>query len=165
LDLVTDRAEVEAAFQHYWRTGAVGEDWEVWADLFTDDALYVEHVLGTMHGREEIKRWIVAIMNEYSEMYTAYEWHIIEGDRVVMYMQNRRDNPEPGGPPIDFPGISVLEYAGDGKWRLEEDYWSVPGANRAQKEYAKAVAQFDPDHAKKRTRLNWPTSGPSWTRP
>jgi ketosteroid isomerase-like protein len=165
LRLVTDRAEVEEAFQHYWQTGAVGEDWEAWADLFTDDALYIEHVLGTMHGRDEIKRWIVAIMNEYSEMYTAYEWHIIEGDRVVMYMQNRRDNPEPGGPPIDFPGISVLEYAGDGKWRLEEDYWSVPGANRAGKQYAQQCATFDADHAKKRTRLNWPAAGPAWTRP
>ena len=36
--------------------------------------------------------------------------------RVVFYAQNRRDSPEPGQPPIDFPGVSILHYAGDGKW-------------------------------------------------
>ena len=41
-------------------------------------------------------------------------------------MQNRRDNPEPGAPPIDFPGITVLQYAGDGMFSLEEDFWSLP---------------------------------------
>lgn len=27
--------EVEAAFRAYWQAGAVGEDWDRWADLFT----------------------------------------------------------------------------------------------------------------------------------
>src|SRR5690348_8820016 len=80
--------EVEEAFLEYWRLGAVGEDWPAWADLFTEDATYVEHVLGTMHGRDEIKQWIVKIMDDYSELYTAYEWHMVDGNRVVVYMQN-----------------------------------------------------------------------------
>ena len=159
-----DRDEVEEAFIHYWRTGAVGEDWEAWADLFADDAQYVEHVLGNMNGRDEIKAWIRPIMDQYSELYTAYEWHMIDGDRVVMYMQNRRDDPEEGQPPIDFPGISVLHYAGDGKWSYEEDYWSLPGAQRATTKYAERCAAVDPDHAKKRTRRHWP-SEPRWAHP
>ena len=66
-------------------------------------------------------------MEEYGEIYTAYEWHMIDDDgRVVVYMQNRRDNPEPGAPPIDFPGMTVLQYAGNGKFSLEEDFWSLP---------------------------------------
>lgn len=156
--------EVEAAFRTYWQTGAVGEDWNAWADLFTEDAEYVEHVLGNMHGREEIKRWIVKIMNDFPELYTFYEWHMIEGDRVVVYMQNRRDHPDPSQPPIDFPGITILNYAGDGKWSLEEDYWAFSLATRASKEYAEACAQHDPDHPQKRTRNHWPTA-PSWTHP
>src|SRR2546425_1087536 len=120
--------EVEEAFRHYWQVGAVGEDWKAWAALFTDDATYVEHVLGNMHGASEITPWITSIMADYSELYTVYEWHVIDGDRVVFYMQNRRDNPEPGGPPIDLPGISILHYAGDGKWSYEEDFWAVPAA-------------------------------------
>jgi hypothetical protein len=157
--------EVEEAFRTYWRTGAVGEDWNAWADLFTDDATYIEHVLGSMHGRDEIKAWIVKIMDEYSEMYTYYEWHMIQGDRVVVYMQNRRDHPDPSQPPIDFPGITILTYAGDGKWSSEEDFWALPQANRASKAYAEAVTAHDPDHAKKRTRQNWPADAPAWTRP
>ena len=159
-----DRQEVEDAFVHYWQTGAVGEDWEAWADLFTDDALYVEHVLGNMQGRDAIKAWIRPIMDQYSELYTVYEWHVIEGDRVVMYMQNRRDDPEEGQPPIDFPGISVLRYAGDGKWSYEEDFWSLPGARRASAKYAERAAEVDPGHAARRTRRHWP-SAPDWAHP
>lgn len=150
--------EVEEAFLQYWRTGAVGEDWPAWADLFTEDALYIEHVLGNMRGREAIKAWIVDIMARYSELYTAYEWHMVDSNRVVVSMQNRRDDPDPTKPPIDFPGITILEYAGDGKWSKEEDYWSVPGANRAAKLYAERCAAVDPDHAAKMTRNHWPAS-------
>lgn len=157
-------SEVEDAFLRYWRLGAVGEDWPAWADLFTDNAVYVEHVLGTMHGRDEIKTWIVDVMNRYSELYTVYEWHMTDGDRVVVYMQNRRDDPDPTRPPIDFPGITILDYAGDGKFSREEDYWSVPGANRAGKIYAERCAEVDPDHPAKRTRHHWPTA-PDFARP
>jgi hypothetical protein len=157
-------AEVEEAFLQYWRLGAVGEDWEAWADLFTDDAHYVEHVLGSMQGRDEIKQWIVKIMDDYSELYTVYEWHMVDGNRVVVYMQNRRDDPDPSLPPIDFPGVTILDYAGDGKWSREEDYWSVPGAQRATALYRERCAAVDPDHAAKRTRNHWPAS-PAFARP
>ena len=158
------REEIEQAFRHYWRTGAVGEDWDAWADLFTEDVLYVEHVLGTMRGRETVRDWIKPIMANYGELYTVYEWHMIDPDtdRVVMYMQNRRDHPSGTGV-IDFPGISVLTYAGDNRWSYEEDYWSVPGAQATGKEYADACKEHDPEHATKRTRNNW-GNGPDWTR-
>ena len=155
------RDEVEQAFIHYWQTGAVAEDWESWADLFTDDAVYMEHMYGTMHGRDSIKSWIVPVMARYSAIYTVYEWHVIEGDRVAFRMQNRRDNPDPSEPPIDFPGISILEYAGDGKWRLEEDYWAVRAAGDANTAYETACTAHDPDHPKRMTRQHWP-EGPSW---
>jgi SnoaL-like protein len=156
--------EVESQFRRYVQIGAVGEDWDAWADLFTPDARYIEHVLGNMEGRDTIKRWIVDIMNRFPELYTFYEWHMIDGDRVVMYMQNRRDHPDPSQPPIDFPGISVLTYAGDGQWSSEEDYWAYGAAVNAQKAYAEAAAKFDPDHASKRTRNHWPDD-PFWARP
>ena len=46
--------------------------------------------------------------------------------RVVVYMQNRRDHPDPSAPPIDFPGMTCSQYAGDGMFSLEEDFWSLP---------------------------------------
>ena len=125
-----DRDEVEAAFRNYWALGAVGEDWDAWCDeCFTEDVTYIEHILGSKDGREAVRAWIKPTMEDYGEIYTAYEWHMVGDDgRVVVYMQNRRDNPEPGGAPIDFPGITVLQYAGDGKFSLEEDFWSLPEA-------------------------------------
>ena len=160
-----DRDEVEAAFRNYWALGAVGESWDEWCDqCFTEDVTYIEHVLGNKDGRETVRAWIKPIMEEYGELYTAYEWHMVGDDgRVVVYMQNRRDNPEPGAPPIDFPGMTVLQYAGDGKFSLEEDFWSLPEGTETMKKYAAACKQFDPDHKKKRTRENW-GNGPEWTR-
>jgi hypothetical protein len=158
------RDELERAFQQYWRTGAVAEDWDKWADLFTADADYVEHVLGNMKGREAIRAWIKPIMVEYCELYTAYEWHVVDEatGRVVVYMQNRRDHPSGKGT-IDFPGITILQYAGNTRWSREEDYWAVPKAYATVEEYKQACKQFDPDHQQKRTRLDW-GHGPAWTR-
>lgn len=155
--------EVEKAFRTYWSTGAVGEDWDAWADLFTEDADYVEHVLGNLKGREAIRQWIKPIMAEYGELYTVYEWHMVEpSGRVVVYMQNRRDHPSGEGV-MDFPGITILQYAGGGKWSKEEDYWAVPTAFRITEEYAAARAKSDPGHKEKRTRKNW-GNGPAWAR-
>jgi hypothetical protein len=158
------RDEIERAFQLYWRTGAVGENWDAWADLFTEDADYVEHVLGTLKGREAIRAWIKPIMAQYGELYTAYEWHMVDEakGRVVVYMQNRRDHPSGTGV-IDFPGITILDYAGNDRWKREEDFWALPTAQQATTEYAAACKQFDPNHAAKQTRHNW-GNGPAWTK-
>jgi hypothetical protein len=102
-------------------------------------------------------------MEEYCELYTAYEWHTIDEEhgRALVYMQNRRDHPSGTGT-IDFPGITILDYAGDGLWNAEEDFWAVPASRVALKQYAEACEKHDPDHKQKRTRLNW-GSGPAWT--
>ncbi len=155
--------ELERAFQNYWRTGAVNEDWDGFANLFTEDAHYVEHVLGTLRGREEIRAWIKPIMERYCELYTAYEWHTVdeERDRVIVYMQNRRDHPSDTGT-IDFPGITIVHYAGDGLFDFEEDFWAVQGGQDTIKAYVEACAKHDPDHKQKRTRRHW-GNGPAWT--
>ena len=52
------REELEAAFQKYQRAVIdVGKtwDWSGYADHFTEDAKYVEHALGNMEGRENIR--------------------------------------------------------------------------------------------------------------
>ena len=60
-----DREEVEAAFAEFLRLGAKGMDWPAWADLFTDDAVYIEHNLGVFEGRDAIKTWITGTMGEF----------------------------------------------------------------------------------------------------
>ena len=158
------RDELEQAFRVYWRTGAVGEDWNAWCDLFTEDALYVEHMYGTMHGREAIRAWIVPIMEKYGEIYTGYEWHVVDPDsgRVVLYVQNRRDDPSGKGT-LDFPGVTILEYAGNGKWKLEEDFYSTAERDAAMRAYTDGCAKHDRKHPQKRTRGDW-GHGAEWTR-
>ena len=159
-----DRDELESAFRTYWRTGAVGEDWDAWANLFTEDCTYFEHYYGSMNGRETVRAWIKPVMERYGEIYTAYEWHTIdvERGRVIFYMQNRRDDPSGQGT-HDFPGVSLLEYAGNGKWKREEDFWAWKQREVAMKAYEEACRRLDPEHAKKKTRWHWPAA-PDWAR-
>lgn len=158
------REEIETAFVHYWRCGAVAEDWDAWVECFTDDVLYVEHVLGTMRGRETVRAWIKPIMAQFGEIYSAYEWHMVDPatGRVCVYIQNRRDHPSGMGT-IDFPGITILQYAGDGRFSREEDFWAMPQGQQATEEYAAACKQHDPEHPRKQTRREW-GAGPAWTR-
>jgi len=159
-----DLDEVHAAFRNYWSLGAVGEDWDAWCDeCFTDDVTYIEHILGNKDGREAVRAWINSTMEEYGAIYTAYEWHTATPDgRVIVYMQNRRDHPDVTQPPIDFPGITILRYAGDGKFSLEEDFWSLPEGIETAKRAAAAYRDIDPSFPDRRTRRNWGT-GPDWT--
>ena len=51
-------AELDAAFTAFQATVAeiaISRDWDRFAEQFTVDADYIEHALGTMHGREEIR--------------------------------------------------------------------------------------------------------------
>ncbi len=160
-----DRDEVERAFQHLWQVGPVGEDWVAQAALYTPDAVYFDHFYGRMT-MDEFKVWCTDLMSvQFPELYTVHEWHMVDSaGRVVVHMQNRRDNPEPGAPPIDFPSVTIYEYAGDGRWRAETDYWSLRLAVAARKAYEAAMARFDPAHRQRHSRRAWPTS-PDWARP
>ena len=81
-------------------------------------------------GREAIRAWIKPIMDRYGELYTVYEWHMVEpSGRAVVYMQNRRDHPSGSGV-IDFPGITILQYAGGGL-----DWGSGPDWTRGAASY------------------------------
>jgi hypothetical protein len=78
-------------------------------------------------------------------------------------MQNRRDHPDPSRPPIDFPGMTVLQYAGDGKFSLEEDFWSLPEGIETAERAEALYRDLDPSFPSKRTRRNW-GNGPDCTR-
>jgi hypothetical protein len=160
------RNEVEEQFAHLYFTGCVQEDWTSWADLFTDDCRYVEHFWGVLNGRDEVRRWIDPVMLGVPEIYTVLDWYMIDDDKVVWALQNRRDNPDPDGPAyFDFAGLSVAWYAGDGRWAGEEDYWDVRGARTTAEDYAAACRKTGTtEPAAKLTRRHWPAHGPDWAR-
>ncbi len=123
--------EVEQAFLADWTTGSIDEDWERWPEHLTPDVHYVERFFGTMHGRDEVRAWITSLMAVRADVHAVLEWYLVKGRRVVLSMQNRYYSPDPAQPHIDFAGLTVLEYAGDGLFGYQEDYWDLAGSKRA----------------------------------
>jgi uncharacterized protein (TIGR02246 family) len=126
-----DRAELEAAFLDYQRTVEdivrTGE-WARFAELFTEDADYVEHAYGTFKGRDQIRAWIVKTMTTFpgSEM-TGFPvtWALLDPDqaRVVCEINNPMRDPGDGSA-HGATNITILDYAGNGLWAREEDVYN-----------------------------------------
>jgi uncharacterized protein (TIGR02246 family) len=125
------RQELEDAFQHFQDVAVVcGEtgDWNGFAELFTEDATYIEHHLGTMHGREEIRAWIVECNTTppITEMkYFPIEWYVIDESRgwVICQVWNRMTDPGDGSVHQAY-NFTLLKYAGDNLWSYEEDIYN-----------------------------------------
>lgn len=164
------RDEVEEAFRHYFMTGPVYEDWGAWSRLFIDDALYTDHYFGTFTGPPEIERFLEGTMSFASHVYSPLVWYNIDGTRVVYQVVNRADDPaDPDGEPIDFSSLQIIEYAGDGKWSSENDWWLVADMKLFNQRYTARLrlAESAGTGAKEGTRLsrkNW-GSWVDWARP
>lgn len=142
--------EVLGAFTAFWTTGSTNEDWVGWVDCLTPDVEYVERQFGTMHGRDEVRAWITTLMAASSDVHAVLNWYIVAGDRVVFDMWNRYHHPDPAGEPIDFAGLTVLTYGGNGLFSREEDYWDVTTSKTAYVAWSQACKAFgskgDPEH-------------------
>lgn len=143
------RAEVEEAFAEFRRRGVQNHDWPGWAELFTEDALYIEHNLGTFHGREEIKSWITACMRDFPSMTLSIDWWMIDGDRVTFYIWNMLPDPAGGRSEYKFPNTTALGYGGDGLWIYEEDFYNPHDASQVFLSWLEAGGRRDtaPDHS------------------
>ena len=125
------RAEIESAFaQHEQVVVEIGQswDWSRYADEFTEDALYVEHALGTFRGRDAIRDWIVSTMNTFpgSEMpLFPTSWHAIDDQKGWVFCEVLNRMKDPGDANIhQQANITVLKYAGDMQFSSEEDAYN-----------------------------------------
>ena len=125
------RAELEEAFENYQRlaleAGTSG-NWDAWADQFTVDATYIEHLYGTIGGREAIRKWISNTMAQKinCEMkFFPIEWYIIDEERgwIVAQVWNRMADPGDGSLHQAF-NFTLLKYAGNKMWSYEEDIYN-----------------------------------------
>ena len=131
------RDELAAAFATFEQTvdrAARSQDWDAWVEHYTDDVLYIEHAAGTMHGRDEVRTWIRRTMGTFPGSYmTSFPslWHVIDEPtgRVICELDNPMRDPG-DGTIISATNISIVTYAGDGKWRQQEDIYN-PLAIRA----------------------------------
>jgi hypothetical protein len=125
------RAEIQQAFQAYQERGrqaGATKDWNPWADQFTQDATYVEHLYGNFEGREAIRRWICRTMTSFPGVRMPLfpiNWHVIDEERgwVVCEVANRMEDPGDGSI-HEAANITILSYAGDGLWSREEDVYN-----------------------------------------
>jgi hypothetical protein len=138
------REEIEAAFdQHEHVVVEIGNtwDWSRYADEFTEDATYVEHVYGKMVGREQIREWIVSTMNAFpgSEMpHYPTSWHAIDEEKGWVFSEVLNRMKDPGDGSIhEAPCITVLKYAGNGLWSYEEDAYNPMNFLPMVQEYIK----------------------------
>ena len=158
------RDEVEAAFRQYFLTGPVGEDWVAWSQLFTDDAVYFDHFYGRFRGPHEIQLFLESTMSFAPYVYSPLVWYNIDGSHIVYKVVNRADNPEPDGGPFEFPSLQVIQYAGDGRWSSEEDWWILAEMKSFAERYGSACVTADVDPARQMSRRDW-GSWVDWARP
>lgn len=94
--------------------------WSALAEFFTDDAVFVDPAWGRIDGRPAIAQFMEESMSGIDWTFPE-EWTIVDGDRVVTMFQNRLPGRRPDGGPWQVPGVSVLTYAGDGRFSSETD--------------------------------------------
>jgi hypothetical protein len=125
------RAELVEAFAGFEATVAAAAEtrnWDPWVDQYTDDVTYVEHAAGTMHGREQVRPWIWNTMENFPGSYmTSFPslWTVY--DESTSRVLCELDNPmrDPGdGTVVSATNISIVTYAGDGKWCRQEDVYN-----------------------------------------
>ena len=107
---------------------ARSREWRPWAELFTEDATYVEHLFGRFLGREAIYQWISSVMSEWpnSEMNAfPHDWCVLDEDRGWWICQIENRFRDPGDRSVhEAANLTVLHYAGDGLFSYEEDVYN-----------------------------------------
>ncbi|MEQ6902103.1 nuclear transport factor 2 family protein [Nocardioides sp. YIM 152588] len=125
---VDEITEAYAAFHERVEEMRVAGAWEGYADLFTPDAVYVEHGMGTFRGREEIRDWAVRTMTAYpGRLMTGFPlaWQVVDADAARLVCEVRNPMPDPGdGTAMEEPNITIMTYAGDGLFAGEEDVYN-----------------------------------------
>ena len=95
--------------------------WTDLADLFTDDAVYIDPAWGRIEGRDEIRAFIEESMTGLEDWSFPIEFIAIDGDQVVIKWTQVLPGIKPGGGRWTQSGYSTLIYAGDGRFSYEED--------------------------------------------
>ena len=95
--------------------------WSVLADFFTEDAWYIDPAWGLVEGNAAIATFMEESMAGLDDWIFPEEWRMVDGDRVVAMFQNRLPGDRDDGRPHQAPGLSILTYAGDGRFSSETD--------------------------------------------
>jgi ketosteroid isomerase-like protein len=133
---VFPREEIEAALAVHRETQN-RQDWDAYVEHFTEDGVYVEHECGTFRGHDEIRAWLVPAMAPLVDAGWVYpiEWTVIEGNKAIYRWLNRLPNPDGREREYEFAGITVLEYAGGGRFSHQEDFYNMKECEQVLREF------------------------------
>ena len=95
------------------------------ADLYTDDAVYVDAAWGRIEGREAIAHWLEHSMVGLGDWRFPVEFVAVAGDDVVVKWTQVIPGTRPDGSGFTQSGYSRLRYAGAGKFSYEEDVYNM----------------------------------------
>lgn len=118
-------AEIRAAYDAYVaardevEAGKLG--WDALADWFTDDATFIDPAWGRVEGIAAIKEFLVESMQGLEDWTFPRQWTAVEGNRLISGWLNRLPGARADGSFYEAPGVSIMVYAGDGKFSYEED--------------------------------------------
>lgn len=125
------KAEIEeayAVFHDHVQDYAESGNWDGFADLFTEDAVYKEHAFGEFHGREAIRAWSVATMTSFpGGVMTGFPlaWSVVDQPTSRLICEVRNLMPDPGdGSHHEESNLTIMTYAGDGMFSREEDIYN-----------------------------------------
>jgi ketosteroid isomerase-like protein len=120
------REEIQETIERYTQ---VREDidagkltWSALAQFFTDDAVFIDPAWGRVQGIDEMKATVFGDAMEGFEDWTfPIDFIAVDGDHVVVKWRQVLPGHADDGRPYEQSGVSTLIYAGDGKFKYEED--------------------------------------------
>ena len=147
------REEIEATVERYVETRKVidagGATWAALAPYFTDDAVFIDPAWGRVEGIDEMKATVFGdAMVGLEDWKFPVEFYAIDGDNVIIKWKQLLPGQRDDGRSWEQSGVSTLVYAGNGKFRYEEDLLNmvhVLDDMRASKTKVPAVA-MPPEH-------------------
>ena len=95
--------------------------WDALADFFTDDATFIDPAWGRIEPLEAMREFFIASMTGLEGWSFPHDWLMIDGNRAISGWRNRLPGQRPDGSHYEATGVSIFEYAGNGKFRYEED--------------------------------------------
>jgi ketosteroid isomerase-like protein len=117
--------EVRETFDRYVATRNRIENgelpWSALAEFFTDDATFIDPAWGRVEGIAEIRKFLDESMLGLEGWSFPLEWVMVDGHRLVTMWHNRLAGQRADGSHYQAPGISVMHYAGGGKFDFEMD--------------------------------------------
>ena len=95
--------------------------WADFGNFFTDDCVFVDPVWGRTEGKARVITFLERSMAGLDGWSFPEQWTMVSGNRVVSLWWNRVPGERPDGTALQAPGVSILHYAGDGKFSYECD--------------------------------------------